>query len=242
MTSTKFARTIFSISDIYSIVHDEAVSWSLKAAMLKFLASIYIEDVELPLDMPLNDNYNVMQLMVMAKDAMIQCLNKQDHDLPKSFRYYVYHGISAFLRSVYEYHISIESTIIDDEKVDIYNDIVDLALQLLPRSYDDGKALQAMLTCLDSMINVAGFRGSMEPKALFNLLEESALILDDFYSRTHSRMNSYTSTIIDDSIPMRDMLNSNFQNFFKKIQTNTQLAQYQMIEFEKLCKSYSLSF
>lgn len=207
--------------------------------MLKFLASIYIEDVELPLDMPLNDNYNVMQLMVIAKDAMIQCLNKQDHSLPKSFHYYVYHGISAFLRSVYEYHISIESTIIDNEKVDFYNEIVDLALQLLPRSYDDGKALQAMLTCLDSMINVAGFRGSMEPNALFTLLEEATLLLDDFYSRTRNRRSSYTSTI-EDSIPMQDMLNSNFQNFFKKIQTNTQLAQYQKIEFEKLCKSREL--
>lgn len=204
--------------------------------MLKFLASIYIEDVELPLDMPMNDSYNVMQLMVIAKNAMIQYLNERDHNLPKSFDYYVYHGISAFLRSVYEYHISIESTIVDEEKVDFYTELVDLALQLLPKSYDDGKALQAMLTCLDSMINVAGFRGSMDPKSLHDLLQEATLVLDNLYSRTRARKNSCISTA-DDSIPIQDILNTNFQNFFKKIQATTQLSQYQKIEFEKLCKT-----
>lgn len=206
--------------------------------MLKFLASIYIEDVELPLDIPINDSHNVLQLMIISEDVMKQCLYEESQSSSESFHYYVYRGISAFLRSVFEYHISIETTIMDDEKVEFYTKLVDLTLKLLPKTFSDEKALQSMLTCLDSMINVAGFRGNMEPEKLRDLLKEATLVLDELYSRSH-QLEFYSSNISEKSSPIQDKLNADFQEFFKSsVLLHTQLAQFEDGEFKNLCKLF----
>jgi hypothetical protein len=200
--------------------------------MLKFLASTYIEDIELPLDIPINDSQNVLQLMIISETAMTQCLYEQEHLLPEFF-HYVYCGISAFLRSIFEYHVSIET--VDKDKVKFYTRLVDLTLQLLPNTYIDEKTLQSMLTCVDSMINVAGFRGSMDPKSLRDLLKEATMTLDRLYVKSHHHEHQ-SFNVTDEILPIQDSINIDFQLYFSQIQTSMELEHYQKIEFEKLCK------
>lgn len=203
--------------------------------MLEFLASIYIEDLELPLDIPMYDSHNVLQLMMILESPMMQCV--YDQDLDKTHQDYVYFGIAAFLRSVFEYHISIETTICEPNKAELYTRLVDLMLQLLPRTYGDEKALQSVLSCLDSMMNVAGFRGTMEPNSLRDLVKESTAQLDSLYEKSHHHETRVSNTVSEKIVvPLKDQLNVKFQTFFYKIQMNQDLSEYQKIEFEKLCK------
>lgn len=201
--------------------------------MLQFLASVYIEDVELPLDVPINDSQNVLELMIISEAALTQCLFEQEHLLPKYFHDYVYYGIFAFLRSVFEYHVSIET--VGNDKVEFYTRLVDLTLQILPKTYDDEKALQSLLTCLDSMINVAGIRGSSNPLLLRDLLKEATINLEKLYAKTHS-LDHQSSTTIDAIVPIKDSMNEDFQSYFNPLQASMALKHYRNIEFEKLCK------
>lgn len=209
--------------------------------MLKFLTSIYIEDVELPLDIPTIDNHNILKVMEIAESAMIRCLYEQQDLLPKDFSYYVYRGILTFLRSVFEYHISIETTMVDQDKMDFYTRLADLSLKLLRKTYGDAK-MQAMLTCLDSMINVAGFRGTMDPKALRDLLKEATSKLDKLYARDGNYHHYAAAKVDRKSVPIKDQINVAFQSFFKNIKSSAKLREYQKSEFQKLCKHHTFFF
>lgn len=224
-----FARTIFSIQDIYDLVHDDEVSIHLKAVMLKFLASIYIEDVELPTHLPILENENVLQLLAISESAVSQCLDVQESN--SSFCNFVFRGVLAFLRAIFEYHISIE--IIAPEEIHRYSRLVDMTLKLLPLTFEDEKALQATLACLDSMINVAGFRGSMRPKQLRDTLKEATVILDRLYLRNHHTPQQ------TEAKPIQDDVNQSFQFMMAEIKSSEAIHQYQDEEFKKLCKSQS---
>lgn len=197
------------------------------------MASIYIEDIELPLDIPINDSQNVLELMIVSETAMTQCLYEQEYLLPEFSHQYVYCGISAFLRSVFEYHISIET--VDSDKVEFYSRLVDLTLQLLPMTYDDENALKSLLICLDSMINVAGFRGSMNPQSLYDLLKEASLTLNNLYAKSYHR-EYQSGSKMSEIVPLKESTNVSFQSYFSCIQVSKELEVYRQVEFEKLCK------
>lgn len=234
-----FARTVFSIQDIYEIVHDEHVSIHLKSAMLKFLASIYIEDVELVSEAPIYDNENIVQLIQMSEDAITQCIytlssSSQPQDKNNGFYVFVFRGVLAFLRAMFEYHISIEIAV---HEIYRYTHLVDLTVKLLPLAYQDEKALQANLACLDSMINVAGFRGSMSPRELRDVLKDATMTLDKLYARNHHYPEQQsTVSSISHLTPIQDTVNISFQTLFQEIKTSQAVEQYQQQEFNRLCK------
>ncbi|KAL0145319.1 hypothetical protein V8B55DRAFT_1460552 [Mucor lusitanicus] len=239
-----FARTVFSIQDIYEIVHDEHVSIHLKSAMLKFLASIYIEDVELVSEAPIYDNENIVQLIQMSEDAITQCIytlssSSQPQDKNNGFYVFVFRGVLAFLRAMFEYHISIEIAV---HEIYRYTHLVDLTVKLLPLAYQDEKALQANLACLDSMINVAGFRGSMSPRELRDVLKDATMTLDKLYARNHHYPEQQsTVSSISHLTPIQDTVNISFQTLFQEIKTSQAVEQYQQQEFNRLCSHFSLS-
>ncbi|KAL9543559.1 hypothetical protein MBANPS3_008056 [Mucor bainieri] len=243
-----FARTVFSIKDIYDIVHDEHVSIHLKSVMLKFLASIYIEDVELVSDAPIYDNDNIVQLIQMSEEAITQCIHtsksseQQQEDKDNGFYIFVFRGVLAFLRAVFEYHISIEIAV---HEIYRYTHLVDFTVKLLPLAYQDEKALQANLACLDSMINVAGFRGSMSPRELRDVLKSATMTLDRLYARNHHHHHHQeqhaTFSSISHLMPIQDTVNISFQKLFQEIKTSQAVEQYQEQEFNRFCSHFSLS-
>lgn len=227
-----FARTVFSIQDIYDVVHDEHVCIQLKSVMLKFLASIYIEDVELVSDAPIHDNDNILQLIRMSEDAMTRCIDTSSAP-QQDFYGFVFRGVLAFLRAVFEYHISIEIAV---HEIYRYTHLVDLTVKLLPLAYQDEKALQANLACLDSMINVAGFRGSMSPKELRDVLKDATMTLDRLYARNHHQEQHST---IRHLCPIQDTVNISFQKLFHQINSSQAVEQYQQQEFDRLCMNHT---
>ncbi|CAO0799740.1 unnamed protein product [Mucor circinelloides] len=229
-----FARTVFSIQDIYDVVHDKHVCIQLKSVMLKFLASIYIEDVELVSDAPIHDNENILQLIHMSEDAMTRCIDTSSAP-QQDFYGFVFRGVLAFLRAVFEYHISIELAV---HEIYRYTHLVDLTVKLLPLAHQDEKALQANLACLDSMINVAGFRGSMNPKELRDVLKDATMTLDRLYARSHHQEQHST---IRHLRPIQDTVNISFQKLFHQIKSSQAVEQYQQQEFDRLCSHFSLS-
>lgn len=230
-----FARTIFSMQDVFDVMRAD-VSIGLKSAMLNFLASIYIEDIESPSDIPLYDDQSILWLMVTAKDAMLGCLTiGQEVDDNFSKRDYVFGGVLAFLRSMFEHHISIEIAV--NEMFYLYTKLVDLTVKLLPLAYDDEKKLQTTLSCLDSMINVAGFRGSTDPISLHDVLKEATDCLQRLYVHDHNREQCSTS-INNHTVPIQDTVNISFQTWLNQIKSSQAIKQYQQEEFERLCNIY----
>lgn len=241
-----FARTVFSIQDIYEIVHDDHVCINLKSVMLKFLASIYIEDVELVAETPIYDNENIVKLIQMSEEAVTQCIylassSSHQQDKYSAFYVFVFRGVLAFLRAIFEYHVSIEIAV---HEINRYSHLVDLTVKLLPLAYQDEKALQANLACLDSMINVAGFRGSMSPPELRDALKEATMTLNRLYARNHHHQEqNSTFSSISSLIPIQDTVNISFQTLFNQIKTSQAVEQYQQQEFERLCKhNISINF
>ncbi|KAI7903144.1 uncharacterized protein BX663DRAFT_507611 [Cokeromyces recurvatus] len=238
-----FARTIFSIQDIYNVVHDEHICIGLKSVMLKFLASIYIEDIELTLEDPIHDNENILQLITISEEAISKCLDSSiiKHDM--DFYNYVFRGVLAFLRGVFDFHISVE---VAANEIPRYSRLVDNIVKLLPFAYDDEKALQVALACLDSMINVAGFRGYMNPVKLYDTLKEAAAKLDTLYVRNyhyHHENHTTTCTSSNDGLlaPIQDPINASFQDLFNNIKSSSAVEQYQQQEFKTLCAHFHLS-
>ncbi|GAN04326.1 conserved hypothetical protein [Mucor ambiguus] len=240
-----FARTIFSIQDIYDIVYDEHVSIHLKSVMLTFLASIYIEDVELVPEAPIYDNENIAQMFQISEDAITRCIytsssSAQQQNKDNDFGVFVFGGVLAFLRAMFEYHISIEVAV---HEIYRYTHLVDLVVKLLPLAYQDEKALQANLACLDSMINVAGFRGSMSPRELRDVLKYATKTLDKLNFRNHHHHHQEqhtTSSSISQLKPIQDTVNISFQKLFQEIKTSQAVKQYQQQEFDRLCSHFSL--
>ncbi|RCI00637.1 hypothetical protein CU098_000902, partial [Rhizopus stolonifer] len=219
-----FARTVFSIQDIYHIVHDDQVSLALKSVMLSFLASIYIEDIELPLDVPVYDNPDMLKLITVSEVAIAQCLSGT-HD--PEFLNYVFRGILVFLKSVFEYHISIETAV--DQQAG-FSRLVDMIVKLIPLAAHDEKDLQSVLGCVDSMINVAGFRGTVQPRLLRDTLKDATMTLD----RLHHEPSTKT-------VPIQDIANISFQKMFHDIENSMSVKQYQKEEYERLCSHFTLS-
>jgi hypothetical protein len=226
-----FARTIFSMQDVFDVVQDDMISVDLKSVMLQFLASIYIEDIESPSDIPLYDSQRVLWLMTMSKDAMAQCLNADSNE---NGRNYVFGGILAFLRAMFEHHISIETAV--NEMFFLYTKLVDLTVRLIPLAYDDENKLEATLSCLDSMVNVAGFRGSSDPISLRDTLKEAIDTLKKLYAHNHVGEQYTTSMSIHYQFPIQDTVNISFQTLFNQIKSSQAVKQYQQEEFERLCK------
>ncbi|KAI8977223.1 hypothetical protein BDF20DRAFT_988226 [Mycotypha africana] len=225
-----FARTIFSIKDIYEVVDDENICISLKSVMLKFLASVYLEDLELSSDISFHDNENILKLVDTCEQAIQQCLTEQPN-VNTTFYNYVFRGVLAFLRSAFEYHISIE---VATDVALKYSSLVDSIVKLLPLAYDDEKALQATLACLDSMINVSGFRGNMNPYKLRNTLKDATSRLNKLYARGYEQqLNVTTSSRLK---PLKDSINESFQAFIDSIKLSQSVEQYEHQEFKLLFK------
>lgn len=252
-----FARTIFSLQDIFEILNDNHVCINLKSVVLKFLAFIYIEDVELVSEAPIYDNENIIQLIQMSEEVITQCIHshslllqqrqqqqEQEQDTASPDLYtFVFHGVLAFLRAIFEYHISIETT---THEIHRYARLVDLVVNLLPLAsqQQDEKALQATLACLDSMVNVAGFRGNMSLVQLRDALKKAAATLDKMYMKNHRnyyQKHDSTFSFTSNLIPIQDTVNISFQTLFNQIKSSQAVEQYQQQEFKSLCKYYNKS-
>jgi hypothetical protein len=103
--------------------------------------------------------------------------------------------------------------------------IVEITLALLPGALAQQDSLQNMLSCLDSMLNVAGFKpAQVEPQVLLSTIKDALFVLDQHYGRGNAAM-----------IPL-DEINEEFQVYFEKTFMGDDVKKLQQEEFEKLCK------
>ncbi|KAI8365871.1 hypothetical protein EDC96DRAFT_509091 [Choanephora cucurbitarum] len=238
MFGQSFARTVLTIQDIFRILHDSQVNIKLKAVILKFLASIYIEDVELPSNVLAYDSPDMLRLITMSEVVLSQCLSGK-HD--EEFLRYIFHGIITFLKSIFEYHISIE-TVVDLEAR--FTQLVDQIVKLVPLAAHEEKDLQLVLGCLDSMINVAGFRGTIQPILLRDTIKDATSTLDQLYARSqhsHSNLQGSDDIPVAKFVPIQDTANISFQKLFSDIEASASVKRYQKDEYRRLCSHFALS-
>ncbi|KAL0092132.1 IP3 receptor [Phycomyces blakesleeanus] len=215
-----FARTIFSIQDVTAIIQDPSSPSTLKTAMLRFLASVYLDNTEVPSSVPVSDNKNIRTIMESAHNEMIKAKVNPTKDIMD----YVYNGVLVFLRAVFEHHISVE-TAVDEALFLLCPRLVDLTVDLLTRAANDKHALQHTLACIDSMINVSGFRGSIDPEKLRDKLRDAI-----------TRLTGSTKQ----NIKPLDSMNAKFQGFIRALMAHNGVLQLQKEEFEKMCSHFSL--
>jgi hypothetical protein len=189
--------------------------------MLKFLASVYLEDIEFPSNFSHDDNDRLFKLLELSYREMV-LFEKQSS--PESERY-IYRGIVPFLRSIFEHHVSVDTTM-QGSLFDLCPRIVEITLALLPGALPQQDYLQNMLSCLDSMLNVAGFKpAQVEPQVLLSTIKDALFVLDQHYGIGNAAM-----------IPF-DEINEEFQVYFEKTFMGDDVKKLQQEEFEKLCKS-----
>ncbi|KAG0179979.1 hypothetical protein DFQ29_001424 [Apophysomyces sp. BC1021] len=216
-----FARTIFSIQDVATIVQDAAAPLALKTAMLRFLASIYLDNTEVPSNVPVSDNKSIRVMMETAFKAIL-CA-KDEFTVETSN--YIYKGVLVFLRSVFEYHISVETTV-DEALFSLCPRLVDMTVDLLSTAQHERKLLQNTLACLDSMINVSGFRGSINPEQLRDKLRDAIVKLTDGSEK---------------KVKSLDSVNAKFQGFIRALKAHNGVLQLQKEEFIQICSHFNLA-
>ncbi|KAF7730560.1 hypothetical protein EC973_001941 [Apophysomyces ossiformis] len=216
-----FARTIFSIQDVAAIVENATAPLALKTVMLRFLASIYLDNTEVPSSVPVSDNKYIRIMMEIAFKAI---LGAKDELTPENINY-IYKGVLVFLRSVFEYHISVETTV-DEALFSLCPSLVDMTVDLLLAAQNERKLLQNTLACLDSMINVSGFRGTINPEQLRDKLRDAIVKLTD---GTEKKVKSL------------DSVNAKFQGFIRALKAHNGVLQLQKEEFMQICSHFNLA-
>ncbi|KAI7861289.1 inositol 1,4,5-trisphosphate/ryanodine receptor-domain-containing protein [Spinellus fusiger] len=216
-----FARTIFSIQDVTTIIQDDMAPLGLKTVMLRFLSSVYLDNTEVPSNVPVSDNKNIRIIMEEAHAEMVKAKQAPTEENMK----YIFNGIFVFLRSVFEHHISVETTV-DEALFLLCPRLVDLTVNLLMQAENDKKALQHTLACIDSMINISGFRGSIDPELLRDKLRNAIAKLTESTKQ---------------AIKPLDPINAKFQGFFRALKAHNGVLQLQKEEFEKMCSHFSLA-
>ncbi|KAI8393697.1 uncharacterized protein BYT42DRAFT_609468 [Radiomyces spectabilis] len=215
-----FARTVFSIHDIAMVLQDQGAPVRLKTVMLRFLSSIYLDNIDVPSHEPVSDNRSMRMMIEKAYHAIVQA----EVEPTEENQAFVYNGVLVFLRSVFEYHISFETTV-NNSLFSLCPKLVDRVVDLLQPAYGDRNALQNTLACLDSMINVSGFRGSVHPEDLRDKLRDAMLKLTD--ATNHQAAH-------------HDPVNVKFQGFVRALKADQGVLILQRNEFKKLGSHFNL--
>ena len=189
--------------------------------MLRFLSSVYLDNIDVPSHVPVSENQDIRQLMETALNDMMDA--KENLTLDNTD--YVYNGILLFLRSVFEYHISLETTV-DKALSNLCPKLVDLVVDLLDAAKDDIKLVQSAVVCLDSMINVSGFRGSIASELLRDKLRDAMVKVTDGASNT---------------CQPPDMRNKKFQGYIRALQVHKGVIELQAEEFGQLVSHFNLA-
>ena len=215
----KFARTILGLRDITAVIESPDAPLGLKAGILRFFVSIYLDNTEvLSNNVPVSDEANIRTLMKTAYRDMIDARHKSS-DLETMN--YVYNGLLVFLRSIFEYHLSVETSV-DETLYLLCPQLVDLTVDLMATA-PEGSALNHVLACLDSMINVAGFRGSVDPAELRGKLRE-AMVERSKPNQTAVKIRSL------------DPINTKFQGFIRAVMAHKDVSHLMETEFKRLGK------
>lgn len=222
----KFARTIFKIQDVVNLIQHTKAPLILKTAVLRFLASVYLDNTEVLSEITPSDDESIHSLLKLAEDEITSCLQQLPDMLPQLN--YVCNGLLIFLRSVFEHHLTVETTV-DETLYSLCQRLVDHVVDLLSATISGqlnaGRpGLQHMLTCLDSMINIAGFRSSMDPEALRDKLKDA---LEKVAAMTENN-NSRTRSL--------DPINTKFQGFVRALKAHKDVKQLMENEFKQLGK------
>ena len=166
----------------------------------------------------MSDEANIRTLMKTAYRDMIDARHKSS-DLETMN--YVYNGLLVFLRSIFEYHLSVETSV-DETLYLLCPQLVDLTVDLMATA-PEGSALNHVLACLDSMINVAGFRGSVDPAELRGKLRE-AMVERSKPNQTAVKIRSL------------DPINTKFQGFIRAVMAHKDVSHLMETEFKRLGK------
>ncbi|KAI9318767.1 hypothetical protein BX666DRAFT_2026190 [Dichotomocladium elegans] len=217
-----FARTVFSIGDISLIEQDNDAPLPLKAAMLRFLASIYLDNPDILSTISASDDKRIQMLVKAAYTDITAVLSNPTAESLD----YVFNGLFVFLRPLFEYYLSVETTV-DGSLYLLCPQLVDLTVELLEAvPPGDPHALAHTLSCLDSMINVAGFRGTSDPRELREKLRKAMVELT---SETGS------------SVRPLDPINAKFQGFIRALIAHNDVKQLMQNEFKQLGSHFDLS-
>ncbi|KAI9249172.1 hypothetical protein BDA99DRAFT_575816 [Phascolomyces articulosus] len=219
-----FARTILGLRDITAVIESPESSLALKAGILRFFVSIYLDNTEvLSNNIPVSDEASIRTLMKTTYREMIDARHKSSD--PDTMNY-VYNGLLVFLRSIFEYHLSVETSV-DETLYLLCPQLVDLTVDLMTTA-PEGPAMSHILACLDSMINVAGFRGSVDPAELRVRLREAMV--------ERNRPNMATV-----KIRSLDSINTKFQGFIRAVMAHKDVSHLMQSEFKRLGFHFNLS-
>ncbi|KAI9493708.1 hypothetical protein BDB00DRAFT_822221 [Zychaea mexicana] len=219
-----FARTILGLRDITAVIEDPDAPLGLKAGVFRFFVSIYLDNTEvLSNNVPVSDEASIRTLMKTVYREMIEARHKNTD--PETMDY-VYNGLLVFLRSIFEYHLSVETSV-DETLYLLCPQLVDLTVDLMATA-PEGTALNHTLACLDSMINVAGFRGSVDPAELRVKLREAMV------------ERSKPSTAVAKIRPL-DSINTKFQGFIRAVMAHKDVRHLMESEFKRLGFHFNLS-
>lgn len=211
---------MFSIHDLVTVITFKEARLNVKASAYQFLASIYLDNVELPSNVPISEDPEILGLMDSCCDAMSELKPESSPEMV----HYVYHGILVFLRSMFEHHLNAE-IIVDERLRRLCPKLVDLAVGLLQitNAGSDRKALKNALACLDSMINVAGFGSSVEPDRLREKLRRAIVKANDKRDKITRLMDS---------------INAKFQGFIRALMAHNDVKMLMHNEFKQLGKNF----
>ncbi|ORZ24144.1 hypothetical protein BCR42DRAFT_402338 [Absidia repens] len=225
-----FARTVFSISDISDMVQNTDTPLSLKSKALRFLASIYLDTADVSSTMlPIDENTDLKELLDIVYQDLVDAGKSQGGN--EQFTRYIYEGVVVLLRSVFEYQIRPE-TIIDENLLDLCPLVIDATGSLLMTNNTTTSSLQRqhqknLLACVDSMINVSGCHGSLEPKVLRSQMRQLMMQMD---KNTDSMTNRPLGSI-----------NAKFQGFIRTLRAHRSVLELQDEEFKQLGSHYNLA-
>lgn len=221
----QFCRTILSVKSIAPAVLDPTTPHVLKRVLLRFIVSVYLWNTEATSSVILNDNPAVMSILENAH-AELQSVRDTKQIKDAARKSYIFDGVIIFLRALFEFHITSETTAQGSFRT-LCNEIVDDTVGLLPLTYGDQKTLRHLTGALDSMINIAGFTGSIDPPQL----QEKLRI---------AQMKS--SNIGQNFIKTGDGINIKFQGFLKTLKVHRDVLDLQMKEFKKLSMFFVFCF
>lgn len=192
--------------------------------MLRFLASTYLDNPDVMSHISNSDDQCIRALMQWSYDEMSDFISSTEHsDMQIE---YIYNGILLFLRPLFEHSLSVEITV-DEMLCVLCPRLIDktVELMMLPKCSDKDndsgrQRLQNTLACLDSMINVAGFPGTViDPTELRSRLRAAMV-----------ELTNQTKA----SVQTLDSMNAKFQGFIRALTAHKDVKSLMQTEFKQL--------
>ncbi|KAI8089424.1 uncharacterized protein BX664DRAFT_134002 [Halteromyces radiatus] len=179
---------------------------------------------------PMDENHHLKALMDILYQDLLDASKEMKED--GDFMRYIYEGVLVVMRSVYEYQVRPE-IILDERLADLCSYLIDATSSLLSMD-NNGTTItpqqqhqKNLLACLDSMINVSGFRGTIEPDTLRSQLR---LMMVRLNNENDSATNRPLGSI-----------NAKFQGFMRTLKAHRSVLELQEEEFKQLGSHYNLS-